>query len=60
VTASFDTIPHDLIEQAVARHTDLAWVRLYVGRWLCAPVEHVDGTLKQRTKGTPQGSVISP
>lgn len=56
----FDSIPHDLIERAVAHHTDLAWVRLYVGRWLRAPVEHPDGTRRERTKGTPQGSSISP
>jgi hypothetical protein len=44
----------------VAHHTDLAWVRLYIGRWLRAPVECADGTLVERTKGTPQGGVVSP
>ena len=44
----------------MARHTDLAWVRLYIGRWLRAPVERPDGTLLERTKGAPQGGVISP
>ena len=39
-----DSIPHDLIERAVAHHTDLAWVRLYVGRWLRAAVERPDGS----------------
>ncbi len=56
----FDAIPHDLVERAVAHHTDLAWVRLYVARWLRAPVEMEDGTLTERTRGTPQGGVISP
>jgi group II intron reverse transcriptase/maturase len=56
----FDTIPHDLIEKAVARHTELSWVRLYVKRWLRAPVERTDGTRMERTQGTPQGSVVSP
>jgi len=56
----FDSIPHDLVERAVAHHTDLPWVRLYVGRWLRAPVQRLDGTLDARTKGTPQGGVISP
>jgi RNA-directed DNA polymerase len=56
----FDSIPHDLVERAVAHHTDLAWVRLYVRRWLRAPVERPDGTLMERTKGTPQGGVASP
>lgn len=56
----FDSIPHDLVERAVARHTDLPWVRLYVARWLRAPVQRPDGSLEERTKGTPQGGVISP
>jgi RNA-directed DNA polymerase len=30
IKSFFDTIPHDLIEKAVARHTELGWVRLYV------------------------------
>lgn len=60
IKSFFDTIPHDLIERAVAHHTDLDWVRLYVKRWLTAPVERTDAILMERTKGTPQGSVVSP
>jgi RNA-directed DNA polymerase len=60
IKSFFDTISHELVERAVAHHTDLAWVRLYVKRWLTAPVERADGTLIERTKGTPQGSVVSP
>jgi RNA-directed DNA polymerase len=56
----FDSIPHDLVERAVAHHTDIPWVRLYIARWLRAPVQKADGTLEQRTKGTPQGGVASP
>jgi group II intron reverse transcriptase/maturase len=56
----FDSIPHDLVERAVAHHTDSPWVRLYVARWLRAPVQRPDGTLEERTKGTPQGGVASP
>jgi RNA-directed DNA polymerase len=56
----FDTVPHDLILRAVDRHTDLPWVRLYVRRWLVAPMRMSDGTLVARDRGTPQGSVISP
>src|SRR5574341_255736 len=52
-------MPHALVERAVAHHTDLPWVRLYVARWLRAPVQRPDGTVEQRTKGTPQGGVIS-
>ena len=41
-------------------HTDLSWVVLYIERWLKAPIERSDGTREERTKGTPQGGVISP
>ena len=57
------SMPRDLIERAVAHHTDLAWVKLYVGRWLRTPVEHPDGTRVERTKGQhPQGgaAVVLP
>src|SRR5207245_2154058 len=56
----FDSISHDLVERAVAHHTDIPWVRLYVARWLRAPVQFADGTREERTQGTPQGGVISP
>jgi len=56
----FDSISHELVERAVAHHTDLQWVRLYVARWLRAPVQRPDGAMVERTKGTPQGGVISP
>lgn len=60
IKAFFDSMPHDLVERAVAHHTDSKWVRLYVGRWLRAPMQKPDGTLEERTKGTPQGGVVSP
>jgi group II intron reverse transcriptase/maturase len=56
----FGSISHDLVERAVAHHTDIPWVRLYIARWLRAPVQRPDGTLEKRTKGTPQGGVVSP
>ncbi|WP_280184395.1 MULTISPECIES: group II intron reverse transcriptase/maturase [Nocardia] len=56
----FDNVPHGPIVAAVEHHTDLPWVVLYVKRWLVAPLQHADGTLSAREKGTPQGSAISP
>ncbi|MCJ7797816.1 MAG: group II intron reverse transcriptase/maturase [Thermoleophilia bacterium] len=56
----FDSLDHDLVERAVAHHTELPWVRLYIARWLRAPLQRPDGTLEPRTKGTPQGGVICP
>ena len=60
IRAYFDTIPHNLLLEAVRKHTDCAWVLLYIERWLKAPVQLEDGTLEPRVCGTPQGSVISP
>jgi len=56
----FDNIDWELLMRAVRRHTDSAWVLLYIERWLRAPVSMPDGTLVGREKGTPQGSPISP
>ena len=56
----FDNVPHQPILAAVARHTDLPWVLLYVQRWLTAPIQQPDGSLTVRDRGTPQGSAISP
>lgn len=54
------SISHELLLRAVRKHTDCAWVLLYIERWLKAPVQLEDGTLEPRTKGSPQGSVVSP
>lgn len=56
----FDNIPHDLLMKAVRKHTDIPWVLLYIERWLTAPFQRADGSLEPRTKGTPQGGVVSP
>jgi RNA-directed DNA polymerase len=60
IRAFFDSVPHDLLLKAVSRHTDEAWVLLYIRRWLTAPMQMADGTMVAREKGTPQGSPISP
>ncbi|MDO9351985.1 MAG: group II intron reverse transcriptase/maturase [Deltaproteobacteria bacterium] len=56
----FDNINHDLLMRAVRKHTDCKWMLLYIERWLKAPFQGEDGILVERTKGTPQGGVISP
>jgi len=56
----FDSVRWDLVCKAVAAHTDARWVLLYVERWLAAPLQHPDGTLHDRDRGTPQGSAVSP
>ncbi len=60
IRAFFDSIPHLLIQKAVAKHTQLKWLRLYVDRWLKAPLQQEDGSLMARDQGSSQGSAISP
>jgi len=56
----FDCIDHSLLMRAIRRHTACTWAILYIERWLKAPAQMADGTLVQRTEGTPQGGVVSP
>jgi hypothetical protein len=56
----FDSVDHSLMIKVVEANTDQPWVLLYVKRWLVAPIQHTDGSLHERDRGTPQGSAISP
>ena len=57
----FDNIDHNKLMLAVEKHVPENWVRLYIKRWLEAPVFTVSGeTIQKQGKGTPQGGVISP
>ncbi len=56
----FDNISHEKLMELLKRHTQQRWVLLYVERWLKAGIEQEDGSIIERTKGTPQGGVISP
>jgi RNA-directed DNA polymerase len=56
----FDNISHEIMLQMLRQHTEEKWVLMYVERWLKAGVEQEDGSIVGRTKGTPQGGVISP
>jgi RNA-directed DNA polymerase len=56
----FDNLDHDLVMKAVQHHDKTPWVLLYIERWLKAPVQRQDGSQQERTKGSPQGAVVSP
>ena len=56
----FDNIDHELMLRAVRKHVTCKWALLYIERWLTAPMQQDDGTRTARTRGTPQGGVISP
>jgi len=60
IRSFFDSIDHDLLMRAVSKHTEVAWILLYIRRWLTAPLQKEDGSLVARDRGTPQGSAISP
>ena len=55
----FDSIGHSLMLRAVQHHTDCKWLLLYIERWLTAPMQQEDGSLVERTAGTPQGGVVT-
>lgn len=56
----FDNIDHALLLRAVRKHVTCAWALLYIERWLTVPMMQEDGTRVERTRGTPQGGVVSP
>jgi RNA-directed DNA polymerase len=56
----FDNIDHELLLRAVRKHITCKWVLLYIERWLKAPMVLEDGTTVERSRGTPQGGVVSP
>jgi RNA-directed DNA polymerase len=56
----FDNIDHELLIKAMEKHIKCAWSMMYIKRWLKVPYQLEDGTLVERNKGVPQGSVIGP
>lgn len=48
----FDNLNHDLLMLALEKHTQDKWVKLYIKRWLKAPMQLRDGSLVKREKGT--------
>jgi len=60
IKAAFDQIDHALLIKAVRSHIKDDWILLYIERWLTAPFETMDGLSSPRTRGTPQGGVVSP
>ncbi len=56
----FDNIDHAILLGLLQKHKQENWVLMYVERWLKAGIEQEDSSIIARTKGTPQGGVISP
>lgn len=57
----FDNIDHEKLLLAIDKHVGEKWAKMYITRWLTAPVQKANGELVYKQgKGTPQGGVISP
>lgn len=56
----FDNMDHELVLEALKKHTSSKWIIMYIERWLKAPAKKDDGIIVQRNVGSPQGGVISP
>jgi RNA-directed DNA polymerase len=61
IASFFDKMSHELLMKAIEKHVTEKWVRMYITRWLEAPIEDKEGKRRNREgEGTPQGGVISP
>jgi group II intron reverse transcriptase/maturase len=61
ISSFFDKMSHELLMKAIDRHVEEKWVKMYITRWLTAPIEDRKGNRRLRNgEGTPQGGVISP
>ena len=61
ISSFFDKMSHELLMKAIERHVEEKWVKMYLTRWLEAPIEDRKGNKRFRMgEGTPQGGVISP
>ena len=47
IESFFDELDHDLLMKALDRHVEEKWIRMYVARWLKAPVQIKEGELVQ-------------
>jgi len=56
----FDNINHDLMMRVLRHYIEEPWIIMYVERWLKVSIIDEAGIITERTKGTPQGGVISP
>ena len=60
IKSFFDEINHELLMKAIDKHVPEKWVKMYIRRWLEAPVQTKDGLVYRDGQGSPQGGVISP
>lgn len=60
IKSFFDEVDHDLLMKALDCQVTEPWVKLYIKRWLEAPVLLKTGEYKIKSgRGTPQGGVVA-
>ena len=59
ISAFFDEMDHDILMRQVSAKIEDKRVLRLIGDYLRAPVQ-LDGRLEKRTRGTPQGGLLSP
>ncbi len=60
IKGAFDNVDHALLMKSVKHHFGNRWFVLYIDRWLKVPSVNSEGKIISRTKGVPQGGVVSP
>ncbi len=60
IKSFFDEVDHELLMKAIDKHVPEKWVKMYILRWLEAPIQTKEGLVNKNGRGTPQGGVISP
>ena len=48
IKSFFDEVDPELLMSALDRHVEEKWVKMYIRRWLEAPVQQPDGTLSKK------------
>jgi len=56
----FDEVNHLKLKQVLSHIGLQNWQKVYIERWITAPMIDEKGEFITRSKGTPQGGVISP
>ena len=55
IKSFFDEVNHEMLMKAIDTHVPEKWVKMYILRWLEAPVQTKQGLVFKNGRGTPQG-----
>jgi RNA-directed DNA polymerase len=55
IKSFFDEVNHEMLMKDIGKHVPEKWVKMYILRWLEAPVQTKQGLVYKNGRGTPQG-----